>query len=168
MLGIWSKIIFCDLWNQIPTSVLKKIQFRYGSGSGSCYFRQWPSRRQQKFFCSLLFEGTFTSSFFKDNKSWRSHKTVGIKGFLLFLLDDKRIRIRIRIRPLTNGSGSGSRRPKNIRIRTRNTGKICIRTMMSRPEDVGILGGLGDGVTAVAADPDSDPQHCFTLYKDSW
>ncbi len=58
------------------------------SGSGSCYFRHWPSRCQQKtilfkkFFCSLPFEGTFTS-FFKDNKKvQRSHKTVGIKVFL--------------------------------------------------------------------------------------
>ncbi len=33
------------------------------------------------FFCLLLFEGAFTS-FFKDNKSKRSHKTVGIKVFL--------------------------------------------------------------------------------------
>jgi hypothetical protein len=29
----------------------------------------------KKFFCSLLFEGTFTS-FFKDKKFKRSHKTV--------------------------------------------------------------------------------------------
>jgi hypothetical protein len=34
-----------------------------------------------KFFCLLLFEGTFTS-FFKDKKSKRSHKTGGIKVFL--------------------------------------------------------------------------------------
>jgi hypothetical protein len=33
------------------------------------------------FFCLLLFEGTFTS-FFKDKKSQRSHKTVGIEVFL--------------------------------------------------------------------------------------
>ncbi len=44
-----------------------------GSGSGSCYFCHWPSRRQQKtivpqFFCLLLFEGTFTP-FFKDKRS---------------------------------------------------------------------------------------------------
>ncbi len=39
-----------------------------GSGCGSCYFRQWSSRCQQKkFFCLLLFDGTFRS-FFKDNK----------------------------------------------------------------------------------------------------
>jgi hypothetical protein len=35
----------------------------------------------KKFFCLLLFEGTFTS-FFKDKKSKRSHKTVEIKVFL--------------------------------------------------------------------------------------
>jgi hypothetical protein len=35
----------------------------------------------KKFFCILLFEGTFTS-FFKVKKSKRSHKTVEIKVFL--------------------------------------------------------------------------------------
>jgi hypothetical protein len=34
-----------------------------------------------KFFCILLFEGTFTS-FFKGKKSKRSHKRVEIKVFL--------------------------------------------------------------------------------------
>jgi hypothetical protein len=34
-----------------------------------------------KFFCLFLFEGTFTS-FFKDKKSKRSHKTPGIKVLL--------------------------------------------------------------------------------------
>jgi hypothetical protein len=33
------------------------------------------------FFCFLLFKGTFTS-FFKDKKSKRNHKTVGTKVFL--------------------------------------------------------------------------------------
>jgi hypothetical protein len=37
----------------------------------------------KKFFCLLLFEGTFTS-FFKDKKSKRRNKTVGIKVFLLY------------------------------------------------------------------------------------
>ncbi len=55
-------------------------------GSGSCYFRHWHSRCQQKtnkkkFFYLLLFEGTFTL-FFKDKKCKISHKTVGIKVFL--------------------------------------------------------------------------------------
>ena len=44
----------------------------------------------KKYFCLLLFEGTFTS-FFKDKKSKRSHKAVGFKVFLLFLLGDRRI-----------------------------------------------------------------------------
>jgi hypothetical protein len=47
---------------------------------------------KKEFFCLLLFEGTFTS-FFKDKKSKRSHKAVGIKVFLLYLLGDRRIRI---------------------------------------------------------------------------
>jgi hypothetical protein len=38
-------------------------------------------RMPTMFFCLLLFECTFTS-FFKDKKSKRSHKTVGIKVFL--------------------------------------------------------------------------------------
>ncbi len=58
-------------------------------GSGSCYFRHWPSRLQQKtnFFekvfllITLLFKGAFIS-FFKDKKSKRSHKTAGIKVVL--------------------------------------------------------------------------------------
>ncbi len=59
---------------------------RSGSGSGSCYFRQWPSRWQlkinnfNKFFCLLLFEATLIS-FFKDKVIKRS-KTVPIKVFL--------------------------------------------------------------------------------------
>jgi hypothetical protein len=40
---------------------------------------------KKKFFCLLLFEGTFTS-FFKDKKSES-------RFFLLCLLDDRRIRI---------------------------------------------------------------------------
>jgi hypothetical protein len=35
----------------------------------------------KKFFCLLVFENTFTSSF-KYKKSKRSHKAVGIKAFL--------------------------------------------------------------------------------------
>jgi hypothetical protein len=37
--------------------------------------------QKKMFICLLLFKGTFTS-FFKDKKSKRSHKTVGIKVFL--------------------------------------------------------------------------------------
>ncbi len=59
-----------------------------GSGfwSGSCYIRHWPSRRQQKqFFDKVFLLITFwryITSFFKDKKSKRSHKTLGNKVFL--------------------------------------------------------------------------------------
>ncbi len=81
-----------------------------GCGSGSFYFHHWPSRCQQKtyfkkkFFCMLLFEGTFTS-FFKGKKSKRCHKKEENKVFCLMIEGSGSI-------PLTNGSGSGSRRPK--------------------------------------------------------
>jgi hypothetical protein len=46
---------------------------------------------KKKFFYILLFEGTFPS-LFKDKK-WKSHKTAEIKVFLLFLLNERKIRI---------------------------------------------------------------------------
>jgi hypothetical protein len=56
-------------------------------------------------------ECTFTS-FFKDKKSKRSHKTVGFKVFsrvfILFLDDDRRIRIQETGSAYTYGSGFGS------------------------------------------------------------
>ncbi len=59
-----------------------------GSGFGSCYFRHWTSRRQQKsnlfkkFFYLLLFEGAFTSFSKNKVKKKSQHRTVGIKIFL--------------------------------------------------------------------------------------
>jgi hypothetical protein len=71
---------------------------------------------------------------YKDKKSIRSHKAVGIKVFLTFcLLGDRRILIRIHTVPLTDGSGSGSRRPKNMWIRwiwIRNTAFMVCRTAL--------------------------------------
>ncbi len=70
--------------------IRESVPLTNGSGSGSCYFRPWPSRLPKKFrknlffpkfFCLLLFEDTFTS-FFRDKKSKKSQKTVGIKVFL--------------------------------------------------------------------------------------
>ncbi len=101
-----------------------------GCGSGSFYCHHWPSRCQQKntlkkkFFCILLFEGTFTS-FFKGKKSKRSHKTVdpGFSYYFCLMIERSGAGAGSGSIPLTNGSGSWSRRPKNtwIRIRIRNT-----------------------------------------------
>ncbi len=49
------------------------------------------------FFCLVLTVGTLTSVF-KDNMSLRSHKTVEIMDYLIFLLVDGRIRMQIRMR----------------------------------------------------------------------
>jgi hypothetical protein len=59
-------------------------------GAGSCSFREWLSRCQQKifFFANYLCNvGTFTTVF-KDKKSLKSHKTVKIMELLNFLLVD--------------------------------------------------------------------------------
>jgi hypothetical protein len=76
------------------------------------------------FFCLLLFEGTFTS-FFKDKKirTYRSHKRVGIEVFLLFLLDDRRIRMRSRTSDLQILIRIQEAKKQTVRIRIRNT--VC-------------------------------------------
>jgi hypothetical protein len=95
------------------------LTYGSGSGSGSWYFRPWPSKRRQKlFFPSFslyLVEGTFTS-FFSDKKVMKKSKTVGIKVFFSYfcLMIEGSGSV-----PLTYGSGS--RRPKNI-----NTIKLVI------------------------------------------
>jgi hypothetical protein len=82
---VWRKIAFLSVFR--IRDILVRIRIRgsvprtFGSGSGSCSFRQEPTRCQK-----LLFEGTGTLF------NGKSRKEV-----LLFLLDDRRIRIRIRI-----------------------------------------------------------------------
>ncbi len=73
------------------------------NGSGSWSFRQWPSRCQQKFlfflncFAFYLSKGKFTS-FYTDKSHEEFTEQLKSMVFLLFLLDDGRIRIRIWIR----------------------------------------------------------------------
>ncbi len=89
----------------------RSVTFWYGSGSSDPYLwltdpdpaffvRDLKDAKNKffftKFLCLFLFESTFTS-FNKDNKSERSHKTIEIKIFLHFLLVNGRIRNRIRI-----------------------------------------------------------------------
>jgi hypothetical protein len=88
------------------------------------------------FFCLFLFENTFTS-FFKDKKSKRSHKAVGSRFFLLFLLGDRRIRSRIRIHTPDYW----------IRIRIQEAQK---HTDPTDPDP----------------DSDPDPQHWFWVYPE--
>jgi hypothetical protein len=76
------------MWIQIRGSMplTNGSGFGSGCGSGSSIFIidiEDANKKlfYKKFFCILLFEGTFTS-YFKDKKSKRSHKTVKIKVFL--------------------------------------------------------------------------------------
>jgi hypothetical protein len=70
---------------------------RFGSGSfyNLIFIIDLQDANKKKYktkFCILFFECTFTS-FFKDKKSKRSHKTVEIKVFFTIFYD-RRIRIR--------------------------------------------------------------------------
>jgi hypothetical protein len=97
-----------------------------GFGSGSCYFRHWPSRCQQKtnflnsFFAYYFFKVPTCTSFskLKSQKKSQSSRNQGFSYF--FLLGDRRIqeaqnmwiRIRIRIRIRNTGRRSGWRSGK--------------------------------------------------------
>ncbi len=104
----------------------------FGCGSGSCYFRHWPSQDANK---KLIFKKSFFAYYFlkvmyiifKDKKSKRRHKAEGIKVFLTFWLGDRRIQIRIHTSDWW------------IRIRIQEAQKH---------------------VDPVDPDPDPDPQHC--------
>ncbi len=117
--------------NHTPTGqCCGSMTFWCGSGymfltnrSGSCYFRHWPSRRQQKTnlnkFSAYYFLKVHLHHFSKikvPKKSQNSRNQNFPYYFCLMPEGSGSGSI-----PLTNGSGSGSRRPKNIRIRIRNT-----------------------------------------------
>jgi hypothetical protein len=89
---------------------------------------QQKANFKKKFFCLLLFEGTFTS-FSKIKKSKRSRNRNQGYFFYFFCLIIEGSRSGSV--PMTDGSGSGSRRPKNIwiRIRIRNTAFHCAAGM---------------------------------------
>jgi hypothetical protein len=81
---------------RIHTTDLRiRIRIRFRIMLFSFVADKMPTKRKffSKFFCLLLFDGTFTSVFI-DTKSKRSHKIVKIKVLLLFLLVDERNRIR--------------------------------------------------------------------------
>ncbi len=74
--------------------ILVRIRMRIrGSipGSGSRYFRQWSSKHQQNF-CYYYFLKVLVHHFSKFKRHKKSHKTVGINVFFLFLLDDRSFR----------------------------------------------------------------------------
>ncbi len=109
-----------------------------GSGSGSCYFRHYPSRCQQKtyfltqYFGLLLFK--LHLHHFSKIKSQKKSKNSRIQGFSYYFCTMKEgsgSRAGSGSIPLASGSGSGSGRPKIMWIRVRNTeknpGMKCVR-----------------------------------------
>jgi hypothetical protein len=94
-------------------------------GPDPSFFHHWPSRYQQKtnffqkFFCIVLFEGTFTS-FFKDKKSKEVKKLYKSRFFYNFCLKIEGSGAGGGSGSIPLTSGSGSLWPKNMWIRIRN------------------------------------------------
>ncbi len=128
----WETVKFC-LESADPR--IRTLPLTYGYGSGSCFFRQWLTKCQQKtiffskYFCLLLFEGTFTSVFI-GKKSKRSNKIVEISYNFVCWWKDRDPYLDPDPEPVQNNDGSGSGIPKNIRIRIHITARdlcqICL------------------------------------------
>ncbi len=119
------------VWIRIRIRIRGSIPLANGSGSGSCYFHHWPSRRQQKTtlkksFSAHYFLKAYLHNFLKIKSQKDVTKQYKSRVFLLILLNDPGSGST----PLTNGNGSGSRRPKIIWFRIRNTGH---NTVLSIP-----------------------------------
>ncbi len=126
-------LLACDLcWGSVtfwygpdPRTHTMPLTNGFVSGSGSCYFRQWPSRWQRKIkflpgtkFFKNYFLKLHLRTFFKN----KSHKEVTIKEewrySLQFLLDDIRIRT-------VAGSGAGMPQKIWIRLQIRIPNAAC-------------------------------------------
>jgi len=108
-------VTFCT---RVRIWIRRSIPLTNGSGSWASdpALLQWPSTKKYFLLITVLFEGTFKHHFSKIQIHKEVKKQYGRNQgfFLLFLLDDGRIRIRIST--LTNGSGSW--RFKNLLIRS--------------------------------------------------
>jgi hypothetical protein len=102
---------------------------------------------KKKSFSAYYFLKVDLHHFSKIKSQKEDAKQQESKFFLLFLLDDRRIRSPFRSRaesgarsgsiPPTSGSGSGSRRPKNIWIWIRNTAFILLSCSVVIPDPRG-------------------------------
>jgi hypothetical protein len=103
-----------------------------GSGCGSCfdsgfcYFRQWPSRRQQKNFSITFWRYIFLHNFAKIKSHKEVAKQGGLRFFLLFLHDDRRFRIRIWIQEAQKlHRSNGSARSATLDIHSIYSLELC-------------------------------------------
>ncbi len=108
-----------DIFGWIRIRGYMRLTNGSGFGSGSCYFRHWPSKCQQKtnfltqFFSAFYFLKVHLHHFsnIKSQKESQYSRNQGFSYYFCMMIE---------------GSGSGSWRPKNmwirrIRIRIRNT-----------------------------------------------
>ncbi len=111
----------CDILVRMRIRIQGSVPLTNRSSSWSCYFHQWLSRRQQKIknfsklFCLLLLKLQLHFSKKKSHKEVTKQKS---RFFILFLLDDRRIRstdYRIRKAP---------KHTRVLRIRIRNAGYV--------------------------------------------
>ncbi len=118
------------------------MKFLYGSGcgSGSCYFRQWPSRRQQKFFLLITY---FLKVHLHHFSKIKCHKEVKKRNQWRYFCSTTEGSGSI---SLTNGSGFGSGRTRNIwilririRIRIHNTGEKGSDALRTLKKEVNIV-----------------------------
>ncbi len=107
-------------WIRILIRIRGSMPPTNGSGSGSCYFRYWPSRCQQKtnfltqFFLLITFCSYIYNIFYKDKKSKESKnsRNQGFSYHFCTMIEGSGYRAGSGSGsiPLTSGSGSG--RPK--------------------------------------------------------
>ncbi len=108
----------------VPHEILVRVRYRgsisltcgSGCGSWSCYFHQWPSRRQLKFFLLtvLLFEGTFTSFTYEIIRKSQNSRNQFFSYYFWLIIEGSGAGAGFGSASLTNRSGS--RRPKNTWI----------------------------------------------------
>ncbi len=133
--GLITVLRIHDILGWIRIRIRGSMPLTNGSGSGSCYFRHWPSRCQQK----TNFFNTISSTYYflklhwhnfskiKSQKESQNSRNQGFSYYFCMTIEGSGSRAGSGSGsiPLTSGSGSGSRRAKNmwirIRIRIRNT-----------------------------------------------
>ncbi len=117
-------VFFHDILAWIRIRIQGFMPLTNASGSGSCYFRHWPSRCQQKlifkhnFFCLLPYFLKVHLHYFskiKSQKEPQNSRTQDFSYYFCMMIEGYGSRAGSGFIPLTSGSGSG--RPKNTWIR---------------------------------------------------
>ena len=125
-----------DILGWIRIRIRRSMPLTNGSGSGSCCFRHWPSRCQQKthfltqFFLLITFWSYSYIIFQKLKvKESQNSRNQGFSYYFCMMIEESGSGSRAGSGsgsiPLTSGSGSG--RPKNMWIRIRNTDYKAIK-----------------------------------------